>query len=202
MQALSGAGYPGVSSLDILDNVIPYISGEEEKMQLEPLKILGHIEQTPIDHSQSSSTLLHSDSTIDVNKYDYKFKYAPIQISAQCNRVHVLDGHTECVSVKLLKKPENLEEDVSRLFSEFVSEVDKYKLPSAPKHPIVVLKQANRPQPRLDRNNGNGNSVSVGRIRECPLFDLRFVLLSHNTILGAAGCAILNAELCKAKGFL
>jgi aspartate-semialdehyde dehydrogenase len=199
MQAISGAGYPGnnlsppilfsrlylqaagVASLDIIDNVVPYISGEEEKMEIEPLKILGRI-------------------TTDKTTKQKAFKYADIQISAQCNRVHVLDGHTESVSVKLKTKPSV--DQVKKVLQEYTSEAQHLKLPSAPQKSIVVMQQQDRPQPRLDRQLGNGYSVSVGRVRECPLLDIKFTVLSHNTVLGAAGGAILAAELCKAKNYL
>eukprot|EP01098_Paradermamoeba_levis_P009571 TRINITY_DN4007_c0_g1_i1.p1 TRINITY_DN4007_c0_g1~~TRINITY_DN4007_c0_g1_i1.p1 ORF type:complete len:383 (-),score=87.03 TRINITY_DN4007_c0_g1_i1:25-1110(-) len=184
MQALSGAGYPGVPSLDILDNVIPYISGEEEKMEAEPIKILGEVVK---EGSGDGETL--------------KFQPASLQVSAQCNRVHVLDGHTESVSVQLKEKPKDLEQ-VKEVFLTYTSEAQKYNLPSYPKHNIVLREQQNRPQPRLDRDVGGGYSVVVGRVRKCPLLDLKFTLLSHNTVIGAAGSAILNAELCKVKGFL
>lgn len=171
----------GVASLDIIDNVVPYISGEEEKMEIEPLKILGRI-------------------TTDKTTKQKAFKYADIQISAQCNRVHVLDGHTESVSVKLKTKPSV--DQVKKVLQEYTSEAQHLKLPSAPQKSIVVMQQQDRPQPRLDRQLGNGYSVSVGRVRECPLLDIKFTVLSHNTVLGAAGGAILAAELCKAKNYL
>lgn len=166
MQALSGAGFPGVASMDIADNVIPYIGGEEEKLETEPQKILA----------------------------------APILISAQCNRVSVTDGHLEAVSVKLTRKA-TLEE-VKEALRSFRGEPQELRLPSAPEHPIVVLDEDNRPQPRLDRGRGNGMTVTVGRIRPCPLLDYKFVVLSHNTIRGAAGAAILNAELLYKKGLI
>lgn len=168
--------------MDIIDNVVPYISGEEEKMEIEPLKILGHI-------------------TRDEATKQMKFEYAKISISAQCNRVHVLDGHTESVSVKLKTKPRSIEQ-VKKVLQEYTSEAQLLKLPSAPQKSIVVMPQHDRPQPRLDRKLGNGYSVSVGRVRECPLLDVKFTVLSHNTVLGAAGGAILAAELCKAKNYL
>ncbi len=166
MQALSGAGFPGVASMDITDNVIPYIGGEEEKLETEPQKILS----------------------------------TPILISAQCNRVPVTDGHLEAVSVKLTKKA-TLEE-IKEAFRSFRAQPQELHLPSAPDHPIVVLEEDNRPQPRLDRGMGNGMTVTVGRIRPCSLLDYKFIVLSHNTIRGAAGAAILNAELLYKKGLL
>jgi aspartate-semialdehyde dehydrogenase len=168
MQAISGAGYPGVASLDIIDNVVPYIGDEEGKMEIEPLKILGNL----------------SDNTVD---------YAKFKISAHCNRVAVIDGHTECVSVKLSKK--TTKEEIISAWRTYTSEPQKLALPFAPKHPVYYFDKPNYPQPRLHRNLENGMAASVGRLRECPLFDYKFVVLSHNTIRGAAGCAILNAEL-------
>ena len=175
MQALSGAGYPGVPSMDILDNVIPYIGGEEEKAELEPLKVLGTL-------------------------HNGKVKNANIKISAHCNRVGVSDGHTVALSIKFAKKP--TEEEIKKALETFSGEPQKLQLPSAPKNPIIVKEQPDRPQPRLDRDEGNGMSIVVGRIRPCNIFDYRLTTLSHNTIRGAAGAAILNAELMVKKGFL
>jgi len=175
MQAVSGAGYPGLSSMDIIDNVIPYISGEEEKMETEPLKILGRLQ-------------------------DNMFSPADFTISAHCNRVAVLDGHTECVSLKLRECA--APEDIAQLLVSYTSEAQTLALPSAPEHPIVVCSEPDRPQPRLDRDRERGYSTSVGRIRRCPLLDIKFVLLSHNTVIGAAGGSILNAELARVKGYL
>lgn len=180
MQALSGAGYPGVSSLDILDNVVPFIDGEEAKLEMEPNKILGSIDNG-------------------------KFRDADISISAHCNRVNVLDGHTECVSVKceraLSKDPREMIASVQNCLCEFSSEAQILALPSAPLRPIHIMEQQNRPQPRRDRNTDKGMAVCVGRIRPCNILDVRFTLLSHNTIRGAAGAAILNAELLFKKGY-
>ncbi|MCD6290240.1 MAG: aspartate-semialdehyde dehydrogenase [Anaerolineae bacterium] len=177
MQAISGAGYPGVSSMDILDNVIPYIEGEEEKVEREPLKLLGHLAG---DHVEM----------------------ADITISAQCNRVAVRNGHTESVSVSL-RRPASREEivDVLRSFRGVPQELN---LPHAPQPPILVREEANRPQPRLDRLAGNvpGMATIVGRVRPCPLLDWKFVVMGHNTIRGAAGGALLNAELLVAQGFI
>ena len=175
MQALSGAGYPGVPSLDAMENVIPFISGEEEKMQTEPLKILGRFAQN-------------------------LFQPAEFKISAQCNRVPVIDGHLESVSVKLRKRVSAAE--VSEALASFTGEPQKLGLPTAPAQPILVCSDADRPQPRRDRDAGRGMSVSVGRIRPCPLADFKFIVLVHNTIRGAAGAAILNAELLADLGLL
>lgn len=175
LQALSGAGYPGIPSMDILDNVIPYIGGEEEKIETEPLKILGTFEENKI------------------------IPY-PLHLSAQCTRVPVADGHLACVSVKLKKKAKKSE--IIAAWREFKGEPQKLDLPMAPKAPIVYLENERDPQPKLHRYIEGGMAVSVGRLRECPLFDWKFILLSHNTIRGAAGCAILNAELMAKKGFL
>jgi len=175
MQAISGAGYPGVASLDILDNVIPFIGGEERKMETEPLKLMGTFE-------------------------DDRIVQADIAISAQCNRVHVLDGHLEAVSVKL--KQSVTTDDLIDAFESFRAEPQELRLPSAPVHPVVVRREDDRPQPRRDRDTEGGMASVVGRVRRCPILDYKFVVLGHNTIRGAAGCAILNAELLKVKGYL
>ncbi len=175
MQALSGAGYPGVASLDIADNVIPYIGGEEEKMESEPRKIFGSLSLSG-------------------------FIPAEIKISAACNRVAVRDGHTECVSVELKNKVPI--EDVRRAFKEFKSDIVSLNLPTAPVLPLEFREEPDRPQPRKDRNTGNGMTVSVGRLRPDSVLDYKFLVLVHNTIRGAAGGSILNAELLAAKGLL
>lgn len=172
MQALSGAGYPGVPSSDINDNIIPYIENEEEKVEIETKKLLGTLSNGQVE-------------------------FSPLKISASCNRVAVSDGHTESVEVELTKNV-SLDEIVSVLKS-FKGLPQKLKLPSAPKHPIIYHHQENRPQPALDRNLENSMAVSVGRVRKSEVFDVKFTLLVHNTIRGAAGAAILNAELLKAK---
>jgi aspartate-semialdehyde dehydrogenase len=176
MQAVSGAGFPGVASLHIIDNVIPYIGGEEEKSEQEPMKIFGKIVDGKIVNDSS------------------------MKISAHCNRVPVLDGHTACVSVKFADKVPTVK-DVLNIFSKFTSEPQRLKLPSAPIPAIIVREEQDRPQPRWDRDAGKGMAVSVGRIRPCNVFDLRFVGMSHNTVRGAAGGAILMAELLKAQGY-
>ena len=175
MQGLSGAGYPGVSSLDIIDNVIPFIGGEEPKMESEPLKILGEFDPTGI-------------------------KNIDIKISAQCNRVGVIDGHTECVQVKLKKKASI--EEVKKAWINFSAEPQKLKLPFAPENPIYYFEEEKYPQPRIHRNLDKGMAVATGRLREDKLFDYKFIVLSHNTIRGAAGGAILCGELMKAKGII
>lgn len=172
MQAVSGAGYPGVASLDILDNVIPHIGGEEEKFQAEPCKMLGTV-------------------------VDDEIEFAPIRLSAHTNRVPVLDGHLVCVSAEFARQPSPAEA-VAVLQSFCPPEIVR-GLPSAPKVTIEVRPEADRPQPRRDRDAGNGMTTVVGRVRPDPLFHLRFVVLSHNTIRGAAGGAILNAELLVAQ---
>ncbi len=175
MQAVSGAGYPGVASLDILGNVIPYIAKEEEKMEEETRKLLGGINGS-------------------------HFVPADFAMSAQCNRVPVEDGHTECASIKL-KKSAGAEEIVAA-WTEFRSAPQELKLPSAPEQPIVHLTSHDRPQPRFDVDRGHGMSATVGRLRPCGVLDWKFTVLSHNTIRGAAGAALLNAELLKARGYL
>jgi aspartate-semialdehyde dehydrogenase len=176
MQAISGAGYAGVPSYAILDNVIPYIGGgEEEKIETEPRKILG-------------------------GWSDGRFQDAAITISAQVNRVPTIDGHLMTTSIRLRGSASAAE--VRAALETFTAEPQRLGLPSAPKHPIHYLEQVDRPQPRLDRDREGGMAVSVGRLRPCPILDFRFVVLVHNTIRGAAGAAILNAELLEAKGLL
>ncbi len=175
LQAISGAGYPGVASLDILDNVIPHIDGEEEKIQTEPLKIFGRLK-------------------------DKQIKPSNIKISAHCNRVPVQDGHLECVSIKFKTKPQK--EELIRAWNDFSGLPQKLKLPLAPIHPIIYLDQPKSPQPKVHRHLGKGMSVVIGRLRECPLFDYKFVCLSHNTIRGAAGSTILIGELLYKLGLI
>jgi aspartate-semialdehyde dehydrogenase len=175
LQALSGAGYPGVASLDIVGNLVPHIGGEEDKMETEPQKILG---------------------TWDAGC----FLDAALGISAHCNRVHVMDGHLECVSLSL-KKHATLDE-VREVLRNFQMDAELASLPSAVRHPIVVLDEEDRPQPRRDVHAGNGMAAVVGRIRKCPVLDVKLTLLSHNLVRGAAGAALLNAELLAARGFL
>ncbi len=177
LQAVSGAGYPGVPSLDMIDNVVPYIGGEEEKSEQEPLKIFGKVENGVIANAA-----------------------APL-VAAHCNRVPVVDGHTACVSLEFGDKKPSVE-DVKAIFSSFRALPQELSLPFAPDRPIIVREENDRPQPRLDRDADKAMAVSVGRIRPCKIFDLRFVGLSHNTVRGAAGGGILNAELLKAKGFI
>lgn len=174
-QSVSGAGYPGVASLDILDNVIPYINGEDDKVETEPQKILGQYRKGRIE-------------------------LCPVKISAQCNRVPVQDGHLECVSVKLKQKA--TKEQIIEAWTTFTSEAQALVLPTAPERPIYYFEQANYPQPKLHRMLDKGMAVSIGRLRECPLFDFKFALLSHNTVRGAAGGAILNAEIMLKKGHI
>ena len=175
MQAISGAGYPGVASLDILGNVIPYIANEEEKMEEETRKLLGRLNA---DHIEPAS----------------------FSMTAHCNRVAVEDGHTESVSVKLRQKATT--EEIIAAFNEFRSTPQELKLPLAPERPIVYDDTPDRPQPRFDVDRGNGMTVSVGRLRPCGVLDYKFTVLSHNTIRGAAGAALLNAELLKVQGYL
>ncbi|HEX5503837.1 MAG TPA: aspartate-semialdehyde dehydrogenase [Thermomicrobiales bacterium] len=176
LQAASGAGYPGVPSLDLLDNVVPYIGGEEEKMAVETRKILGG--------------------------YDAArgFLDAPVRVSATCTRVPVRDGHTESVSVGLARPAEL--DDVAAALRDFASPPQALALPSAPARPLIVLNEPDRPQPILDRDRERGMATVVGRLRPCPILGYKFVLLGHNTIRGAAGASILNAELLLARGLL
>jgi aspartate-semialdehyde dehydrogenase len=168
LQAISGAGYPGVASLDVVDNVLPFIESEEEKIETETLKILGRVREGRIED-------------------------APFGVSAQCHRVNVSDGHLAAVRVRLAQKAEL--EEVAEAFSSFTSLPQELRLHTAPARPLVVRAERDRPQPRLDRDAGGGMATTIGRIRRDRVMDFRFVALSHNTIRGAAGAAILNAEL-------
>jgi aspartate-semialdehyde dehydrogenase len=175
MQAISGAGYPGVASLDIMDNVVPYIGGEEDKVEEETRLLLGSIvdgERVPLD--------------------------APV--SAHCNRVPVVDGHTVCISVSFENPPSP--EDAVKAMKKFRGPKNVQGLPGVPAYPIWVTEEADRPQPRRDRDNDNGMVITVGRVRPCKVLDLRMVTVSHNTLRGAASGAILNAELLAAEGYL
>lgn len=172
MQAASGAGYPGVASLDIIDNVIPFIKDEEEKVQRETQKILGNVGRS-----------------------------AEFKISASCHRVPVIDGHTEAVFVQTVKP--STPEQIVECMTVFTAEPQELKLPSAPERPIIVRSEQDRPQPRFDRNEGRGMSVVVGRVRKDPVFDgVKYVALGHNTIRGAAGCAVLIAESMNSQGYI
>src|SRR6266404_3332143 len=175
MQAISGAGYPGVASLDIADNVLPFIGGEEEKIESETVKILGRVDGSSI-------------------------KGAAMQVSAQCHRVNVIDGHMAAMRVKLSQSASL--DQVRAALASFTSEPQQLKLHSAPAKPIIIRDEVDRPQPRLDRDAGLGMSVTVGRIAPDNVLDYRLVALGHNTIRGAAGAAILNAELLLARGYL
>jgi len=175
MQAVSGAGYPGVASLDILGNVIPFIKNEEEKMEEETKKLLGQL---------NGSKVIPGD----------------FGMSAQCNRVAVEDGHTESVSIRLKKKAKA--DEIIAAWNSYRAEPQELKLPSAPEKPVVYLEASDRPQPRFDIEMGAGMTTAVGRLRPCSVLDWKFTVLSHNTIRGAAGAAVLNAELLKAKGYL
>jgi aspartate-semialdehyde dehydrogenase len=175
MQAVSGAGYPGVASLDILGNVIPYIRNEEEKMEEETQKLLGEL---------NGSRVIP----------------ASFAMSAQCNRVAVEDGHTESISVRLKTKAKP--EEIIAGWNGFRAEPQELKLPSAPAQPVMYVEANDRPQPRFDIDAGGGMTAVVGRLRPCNVLDWKFTVLSHNTIRGAAGAAVLNAELLKAKGYL
>jgi aspartate-semialdehyde dehydrogenase len=175
MQAVSGAGYPGVASMDILANVIPFIGSEEEKMQQETQKILGGVA-------------------------DGQARPLAARVSAHCNRVAVTDGHLVAVSLELSAKPKTA--DVQDAIEHFRSVPQTRKLPSAPPRPLIYMPQQDRPQPRRDASRENGMCVFVGRLRECPVLDVKFVACGHNTIRGAAGAAVLNAELMASEGFL
>lgn len=175
MQAVSGAGYPGLSSMDVLDNVIPFIGGEEDKFFTEPHKILGSLE-------------------------DNSIKDIELKVDVQCNRVPVIDGHMECVQVKFKNKPAR--DEIINAFNNFSGLPQELNLPSAPAKPLYYFEEDKYPQTKVHRNLENGMAVSVGRLREDNFFDYKFVVLSHNTIRGAAGDTILIAEMMKAQGYL
>jgi aspartate-semialdehyde dehydrogenase len=177
LQALSGAGYPGVPGLDMIDNVIPYIGGEEEKSEQEPLKILGTMEEGIFKNADRP------------------------RISAHCNRVPVTDGHLACVSLEFGAKKPSIEE-IKKIWTSFRGLPQELNLPMAPKEPVIVREENDRPQPRKDRDAEGGMAAVTGRLRPCAVFDIRFTALSHNTVRGAAGGGILNAELLKHKGYI
>jgi aspartate-semialdehyde dehydrogenase len=177
LQAVSGAGYPGPASIDMIDNIVPYIPGEEEKSEVEPHKILGKVQAGRILPDES------------------------IRISAHCNRVSVSDGHTACVSLKFAGKKPSIDEIIN-IWRDFSGLPQELRLPSAPVPPIIYRDEVARPQPRQDRDAGNGMAVTVGRLRDCNVFDYRFVGLHHNTLRGAAGGSILTAELLLARGMI
>ncbi|KAI5481794.1 aspartate-semialdehyde dehydrogenase [Pseudohyphozyma bogoriensis] len=180
LQAISGAGYPGVSSLDILDNVVPLIGGEEEKIEWELSKILGGSDDKGFD--------LHAAS--------------PMRISAACNRVPVLDGHTECVSLSFVNRPPPSPEAVIEAMRNYRCEAQELGCPSAPAQAVYVHDEPDRPQPRLDRHFQNGSGVNVGRVRKCGVLDIKFVVLSNNVSIGAATSSIINAEYAVAKNLI
>lgn len=175
MQAISGGGYPGIPSLDILGNVVPYIGGEEEKLEIEPLKIMGELKNEEIINPD-------------------------IKIAAQCNRVPVIDGHTECIQVNFINKPE--EDEIIKAWNEFRSLPQEMGLPFAPKNPTIYMERNNFPQPRIHSNIDKGMATAIGRLRKDKFFDFVYVALSHNTIRGAAGNTILIAEILKEKGMI
>ncbi|MGC8828103.1 MAG: aspartate-semialdehyde dehydrogenase, partial [Anaerolineae bacterium] len=175
LQALSGAGYPGVPSLDIVDNALPYIGSEEDKVQSEPLKLLGTLEGDAV-------------------------RPAAFAVSAQCNRVPVLEGHMVCVSLEL-ERDASLEE-IRQAWESFRGEPQELGLPSAPAQPIIYRSEPDRPQPRRDRDAGAGMAVTVGRLQDCPVLGKKFVVLGHNTVRGAAGGSLVLAELLVAKGLV
>ena len=177
LQALSGAGYPGPAAIDLVDNILPFINGEEEKSEVEPRKIFGKVRNGKIVSDDS------------------------LKISAHCNRVAVTDGHIACCSIQFAgKKPEMSE--IINIWQNFSALPQELNLPSAPIPVMVYRNEIDRPQPQKDRDEGNGQAITVGRLRKCNVFDYRFVGLHHNTVRGAAGGSILTAELLKAKGFI
>ena len=175
LQAISGAGYPGVASMDIVGNVVPFIGMEEEKMEMETQKIMGEFRG---DHIEP----------------------LPARVSAHCNRVPVVDGHTVTVSIELASKPSLA--DLRNAIENFTGVPQQRQLPSAPPRPVIYMEEANRPQPRKDAERERGMAAFVGRLRACPVLDYKFVALGHNTVRGAAGAAVLNAELMHSEGML
>jgi aspartate-semialdehyde dehydrogenase len=176
LQAISGAGYPGLPSYDILDNVIPYIGGEEEKVESETLKMLGSWQE------------------------GRGFIDASMVVSAQCNRVATREGHLECASIELERDASPKE--IISAWESSIPEPQQLKLPSAPERPLLYRPEIDRPQTIRDRDAGHGMTVTLGRLRRCPILSYKFVMLGHNTIRGAAGGSILNAELCVSKGLV
>jgi aspartate-semialdehyde dehydrogenase len=176
LQAISGAGYPGLPSYDILDNVIPYIGGEEEKLEIETRKMLGSWEE------------------------GRGFRDAPVLVSAHCNRVATREGHLECASIELGRDVEPAE--IIAAWQSYIPEPQKLGLPSAPEQVLIYRTEADRPQTLRDRDAGHGMTVTLGRLRRCPILGYKFVMLGHNTIRGAAGGSVLNAELCVHKGLI
>jgi aspartate-semialdehyde dehydrogenase len=176
MQAISGAGYPGVPAYDIVDNVIPFIGGEEARLESETQKMLG-------TWSEPAG-----------------FTYAPIVVSAHCNRVSTREGHLECVSVEFARQA--TPDEVLEVWQRFTGTAQRLGLPGAPERALLYRSEADRPQTLLDRDAGGGMTVTLGRLRPCPLLQYKFVLLGHNTIRGAAGGSLLNAELCVSQGYL
>ncbi|TFK43994.1 aspartate-semialdehyde dehydrogenase [Crucibulum laeve] len=183
MQAISGAGYPGISSLDIMDNVVPYISGEEEKIEWETLKILGGV----------------TEGDDGIKSFDMHARH-PLRVSASCNRVPVIDGHTECVSLRFAHRPPPSPQQVREALASYTPDAQTLGCPSAPRHAITVHEEPDRPQPRLDRYYQDGAGVSVGRVRQCQVLDIKFVVLANNVSIGAATSSIINAEYAVLKG--
>jgi aspartate-semialdehyde dehydrogenase len=188
LQAISGAGYPGVPSLDIFDNVVPYISGEEEKIEWEMLKILGELSESSEAEAGKFSFDMHA--------------HTPLRVSASCTRVPVVEGHTETVSVRFAQRPAPSPQQVREAFAAYTPLVQSAGCPSAPRHTIWVHEEPDRPQPRLDRAFQQGAGVSVGRVRQCPVLDIKFVALSNNVNIGAATSSIINAEMAILKGLV
>lgn len=182
LQAISGSGYPGLPSLDILDNVVPYIGSEEDKMEWETYKILGGINS-------------------DLKSFEYH-QASPLKVSASCNRVPVIDGHMVCASVKFASPNKPTPEQVMEAFKNYKCDAQSVGAPSAPAQVITVHEEEDRPQPRLDRDHQNGAGVNVGRVREDSIFDIKFVVLANNVQIGAATSSVMNAEVAALQGYV
>jgi len=200
LQAISGAGYPGVPSLDIFDNVVPYISGEEEKIEWETLKILGEVAQTEPQSAPESEPV--SPGAGDGRLAFEMHAHTPLRVSASCTRVPVIEGHTETVSVRFARRPAPSPQQVREALAAYAPAVQSAGCPSAPRHAIWVHEEPDRPQPRLDRAFQQGAGVSVGRVRQCPVLDIKFVVLSNNVNIGAATSSIINAEMAISTGLI
>jgi len=195
LQAISGAGYPGVPSMDIFDNIVPYIGGgEEDKLEWELSKILGGIKD-------KNGDTIHECHDIKSARA-HSFQPAPLSVSAACNRVPVLEGHTACISIRFVRRPPPSIDAIQAALRNYSCEAQSLGCPSAPKKALIVHDEQDRPQPRLDRDAQRGAGVSVGRIRACKVLDVKFVVMANNVAIGAATSSIINAEVAVEKGYV